>query len=135
MADRIYEEAIIGVLRGRTVVMVTNDVNVGVSFRFCDLVYNVNFGIRFAAEYSSSFFPLKMLPYRLLRVFNEKLIISLQRLARCDQIILLEAGRVIVQGSHEELLQQSPVYANYCREASQNCEFLGLSKYLNHTLT
>ncbi|GMT32386.1 hypothetical protein PFISCL1PPCAC_23683, partial [Pristionchus fissidentatus] len=68
VADRIFNEAVLGVLRGKTVLMVTNDVN---------------------------------------------------RLSRCDRVLLLEGGRIVVSGSHSDLLAQSPMYSTYCHDAAQ----------------
>jgi len=31
---------------------------------------------------------------------------------RADQILVLDKGRVVARGTHEELLEQSPVYAD-----------------------
>uniref|UniRef100_A0A8R1YJA7 ABC transporter ATP-binding protein n=1 Tax=Pristionchus pacificus TaxID=54126 RepID=A0A8R1YJA7_PRIPA len=68
VADRIFNDAVLGVLRGKTVLMVTNDVN---------------------------------------------------RLSRCDRVLLMEGGRIVVSGTHSELLTLSDQYSTYCHDASQ----------------
>ena len=49
--------------------------------------------------------------------------------ARCQQIIVLDQGRVIARGTHEELLSQPGLYASFAAEqkAARELEELGMS--------
>jgi ATP-binding cassette subfamily B protein len=47
--------------------------------------------------------------------------------ARCDQVIVLEAGRVIARGKHEELLRQPGLYAAFAEEQRIERELEALS--------
>jgi len=47
--------------------------------------------------------------------------------ARCDQVIVLEAGKVVARGKHEELLRQPGLYAAFAEEQRIERELEALS--------
>lgn len=78
-----------------------------------------------------SIYPLRLSIYCLkLSIYQLKLsidfwnyqLIELQRLSRCDRVLLMEGGRIVVSGTHSELLTLSDQYSTYCHDASQRCK-------------
>lgn len=121
VADRIFNDAVLGVLRGKTVLMVTNDVNVSewdlsidvLNYRFIDINYQL-----------------------IIQIIDW---INLQRLSRCDRVLLMEGGRIVVSGTHSELLTLSDQYSTYCHDASQRCKgfttfYSLLYTFIDHTI-